>query len=74
MTPIKFYFQNSESIFRSTLIFFGFNRLMRLMILEKPKKLLRLVEIPTPKPGTREILIRVLACALCRIGKARPEL
>lgn len=47
---------------------------MRLMILEKPKKLLRLVEIPTPKPGTREILIRVLACALCRIGKARPEL
>jgi propanol-preferring alcohol dehydrogenase len=45
---------------------FGFNSFMRAMILEKPRTPLRSTEIPTPKPGTNEILIRVLACAVCR--------
>ena len=39
---------------------------MRAMILEKPRTPLRSTEIPTPKPGTNEILLRVLACAVCR--------
>jgi propanol-preferring alcohol dehydrogenase len=40
--------------------------MMRAMILEKPKRPLRLVEIPIPKPRAHEILIRVHACAVCR--------
>jgi propanol-preferring alcohol dehydrogenase len=39
---------------------------MRAMIFEKPGKPLRAAEIPTPKPRSNEILIRVLACAVCR--------
>ncbi|MGH7952263.1 MAG: alcohol dehydrogenase catalytic domain-containing protein, partial [Limisphaerales bacterium] len=39
---------------------------MRAMILETPGTPLRAVEIPTPKPGANEILIRVSACAVCR--------
>jgi propanol-preferring alcohol dehydrogenase len=39
---------------------------MRAMILEKPRTPLRSADIPTPKPGPNEILIRVLACAVCR--------
>jgi len=39
---------------------------MRAMILEKPRTPLRALEIPVPKPKANEILIRVLACAVCR--------
>jgi alcohol dehydrogenase, propanol-preferring len=39
---------------------------MRAMILEKPRTPLRAAEIPAPKPGPNEILIKVLACAVCR--------
>jgi propanol-preferring alcohol dehydrogenase len=39
---------------------------MRAMILEKPRTPLRAMEISVPKPGPKEILIRVLACAVCR--------
>lgn len=36
------------------------------MILERPRDVLRAVEIPTPKPGANEVLIRVAACGVCR--------
>ncbi len=36
------------------------------MILEKTKTPLRAAEIPTPRPSANEILIHVLACAVCR--------
>lgn len=39
---------------------------MRAMILEKPGKPLRAVEIPAPKPRANEVLLRVDACAVCR--------
>lgn len=39
---------------------------MRAMILEKAGKLLRAVEMPTPGPAAKEILIRVSACGVCR--------
>jgi propanol-preferring alcohol dehydrogenase len=39
---------------------------MRAMILERPGKPLHAVEVPTPKPAANEILIRVLACGVCR--------
>ncbi|MGH7941074.1 MAG: zinc-dependent alcohol dehydrogenase family protein [Limisphaerales bacterium] len=39
---------------------------MRAMILEKAGEPLRAVEIPTPKPAAKEILIRVSACGVCR--------
>jgi propanol-preferring alcohol dehydrogenase len=39
---------------------------MRAMILEKPGKPLRAVEMPTPKPSANEVLIRVAACGVCR--------
>ena len=39
---------------------------MRAMILEKTKTPLRAAEIPTPRPSPNEILIHVLACAVCR--------
>jgi propanol-preferring alcohol dehydrogenase len=39
---------------------------MRAMILEKPGKPLRFVEIPKPTPRANEILIQVRACAVCR--------
>jgi alcohol dehydrogenase, propanol-preferring len=39
---------------------------MRAMILENPKTPLRFAEILMPKPSANEILIRVLACAVCR--------
>ncbi len=42
---------------------------MRAMVLEKcapaEDEPLRLAELPTPRPGPREILIRVLACGVC---------
>lgn len=36
------------------------------MILEKPGRPLRAVEMPTPRPGVNEVLIRISACAVCR--------
>ena len=39
---------------------------MRAMILEKPGTPLRSVEIPTPVPGAKEVVVRVSACGVCR--------
>ena len=39
---------------------------MRAMLYEKPGQPLRSAELPVPKPGTGQILIRVRACAVCR--------
>jgi propanol-preferring alcohol dehydrogenase len=39
---------------------------MRAMVLKKPGTPLRAMELPKPKPGANEILIRVRACAVCR--------
>jgi propanol-preferring alcohol dehydrogenase len=36
------------------------------MILEKPGQPLRPADLPQPRPGANEILIRVRACAVCR--------
>jgi len=39
---------------------------MRAMVLYEPGQALRAVEVPTPRPGVGEVLIRVGACAVCR--------
>ena len=39
---------------------------MQAMLLDAPGTPLRLVERPVPTPGTGQVLIRVLACAVCR--------
>src|SRR5438132_9281789 len=39
---------------------------MRAMVLEKPKTSLALRDVPKPKPGRGELLVRVNACAVCR--------
>jgi len=39
---------------------------MQAMLLDAPGTPLRLVERPVPTPGTVQVLIRVLACAVCR--------
>jgi propanol-preferring alcohol dehydrogenase len=39
---------------------------MRAMLFEEPGQPLRLVDLPVPKPGIGQILIRVRACAVCR--------
>jgi len=39
---------------------------MRAMVFEGVGRPLRLVERPTPKPAAREVLIRVVACGVCR--------
>jgi alcohol dehydrogenase, propanol-preferring len=39
---------------------------MRAMVLEKPKTPLVFREIPQPKPGNGQLLIRVSVCAVCR--------
>jgi alcohol dehydrogenase, propanol-preferring len=39
---------------------------MHAMILDKPGTPLREIEIPTPAPSPRQVLVRVLACAVCR--------
>jgi len=39
---------------------------MRAMVLEEPGSPLRAAELPMPEPGTREVLIRVHACGVCR--------
>jgi alcohol dehydrogenase, propanol-preferring len=39
---------------------------MRAMVFEKLGQPLRRAELPVPKPGTGQVLIRVRACAVCR--------
>jgi alcohol dehydrogenase, propanol-preferring len=39
---------------------------MRAMVLEKPKQPLRALDLPIPKPGKGQVLVRVHACAVCR--------
>ncbi len=39
---------------------------MRAMVLEAPRQPLRLVDVPTPKPETGQVLVKVGACAVCR--------
>jgi propanol-preferring alcohol dehydrogenase len=39
---------------------------MRAMVLEKPKTPLALRDLPKPKPGRGQLLVRVSACAICR--------
>ena len=40
--------------------------LMRAMLLEAPGRPLRESEVAVPKPAPRQVLLRVLACAVCR--------
>ncbi len=39
---------------------------MRAMVLDRPGERLRLEERPVPRPGPGEVLVRVLACGVCR--------
>ena len=39
---------------------------MRAMILRRQRHPLELVELPTPTPAAGQLLIRVLACGVCR--------
>jgi len=39
---------------------------MRAMVLEKPRQLLVLRDVPKPKPGPGQLLVRVATCAVCR--------
>ena len=39
---------------------------MRAMLLDAPGRPLRPAELPTPRPGPGRVLVRVLACAVCR--------
>ena len=39
---------------------------MRAMLFETPGQPLRMAELPVPKPGPGQVLIRVHACAVCR--------
>src|SRR5919205_897623 len=39
---------------------------MRAMILDAPHRPLRVADVPVPKPGPEQVLIRVHACAVCR--------
>lgn len=41
-------------------------RTMRAMVLERPKSLLRLLELPIPRPSPEQILIKIHACGVCR--------
>lgn len=36
------------------------------MVLDKPRKSLQLRDVPTPKPGRGQLLVRVATCAVCR--------
>jgi propanol-preferring alcohol dehydrogenase len=42
------------------------NKTMRAMILEQPGKPLTLRDWPVPQPGSGQVLLQVLACAVCR--------
>jgi propanol-preferring alcohol dehydrogenase len=39
---------------------------MRAMVLEQPKESLQLRDVPKPKPGRGQLLVRVSTCAVCR--------
>jgi propanol-preferring alcohol dehydrogenase len=39
---------------------------VRAMVLDKPKQPLQLRDVPKPKPGRGQLLVRVSACAVCR--------
>ncbi len=39
---------------------------MRAMILDKPKQSLELRDVPKPKPGRGQLLVRISTCAVCR--------
>src|SRR5438874_10633505 len=39
---------------------------MRGMVLEKPRQPLQLREVPKPRPGRGQLLVRVATCAVCR--------
>jgi propanol-preferring alcohol dehydrogenase len=39
---------------------------MRAMVLEAPRAPLKLSDVPEPKPGPNELLVRVSACGVCR--------
>jgi propanol-preferring alcohol dehydrogenase len=39
---------------------------MRAMVLEEPKRPLELRDVPKPKPGMGQLLVRVSTCAVCR--------
>jgi len=39
---------------------------MRAMVLDSPRQLLRHAEIPEPRPGVGQVLIRINVCAVCR--------
>jgi len=39
---------------------------MRAMMLEAPRQPLRAVDLPMPKPGATQVLVKVAACAVCR--------
>ena len=39
---------------------------MRAMLLEAPRRPLRAVDLPTPKPEPTQVLVKVSACAVCR--------
>ena len=51
---------------------------MRAMVLDEPGHPLRAVELPVPRPGEGEVLVRLLACGVChtdvhiRDGSIRP--
>ncbi len=38
---------------------------MRAMVLDGPRQPLRLAELPVPRPGRGEVLVRLLACGVC---------
>jgi propanol-preferring alcohol dehydrogenase len=39
---------------------------MRAMVLEKPGQPLKYMEVPTPRPGPEQVLIKVRTCGVCR--------
>jgi propanol-preferring alcohol dehydrogenase len=42
------------------------NRTMNAMVLEVPGQPLRLKTIPIPVPGARQVLVKIIACGVCR--------
>ena len=39
---------------------------MRAMVLTRPRQGLREADLPRPKPGPGQVLVRIRACAVCR--------
>ncbi|MGA7546895.1 MAG: alcohol dehydrogenase catalytic domain-containing protein, partial [Methyloceanibacter sp.] len=39
---------------------------MQAMVLEAPGAALKSAELPVPKPGPRQVLLKVVACGVCR--------